>query len=75
MPFRRIGQTELTVPPLGFGAAHLGNLYFAVPEAQAQATLQAAWTAGVRLYDTAPWYGRGLSEHRLGGFQSNGKGF
>ena len=42
MPLRRIGQTTLTVPPLGFGAAHLGNLYFAVPEAQAQATLQAA---------------------------------
>ncbi len=71
MPRRRIGQTLLTVPPFGFGAAHLGNLYFSMPEAQSQATLEAAWTAGVRLYDTAPWYGRGLSEHRLGSFLRN----
>ena len=37
-------------------------------EADSRATLDAAWDAGVRFYDTAPWYGRGLSEHRLGGF-------
>ncbi len=52
----------------GFGAAHLGELYTLVPEAQSQATLDAAWEAGVRFYDTAPWYGRGLAEHRLGAF-------
>jgi D-threo-aldose 1-dehydrogenase len=39
-----------------------------VAEADARATLDAAWQAGIRYYDTAPWYGRGLSEHRLGGF-------
>ena len=65
---RRIGSTSLQLPVFGFGAAHLGELYAKVPEADAQATLAAAWDAGVRYYDTAPWYGRGLSEHRLGGF-------
>jgi D-threo-aldose 1-dehydrogenase len=65
---RRVGRTSLELPVFGFGAAHLGELYGKVDEAQSQATLAAAWDAGVRYYDTAPWYGRGLSEHRLGGF-------
>lgn len=65
---RRIGATSLDLPVFGFGAAHLGELYELVPEARSQATLDAAWDAGVRYYDTAPWYGRGLSEHRLGAF-------
>lgn len=63
---RRIGQTTMSVPTFGYGAAHLGELYSLVTEAQAQATIDAAWNAGVRLFDTAPWYGLGLSEHRLG---------
>ncbi|SFZ86777.1 D-threo-aldose 1-dehydrogenase [Devosia enhydra] len=65
---RRIGKTALDLPVFGFGAAHIGELYGTVDEADARATLDAAWKAGVRYYDTAPWYGRGLSEHRLGGF-------
>ncbi len=65
---RTVGRTALTLPPFGLGTAHLGELYNKVEEAQSQATLQASWDAGVRFYDTAPWYGRGLSEHRLGGF-------
>mgnify|MGYP006267684677 CR=1 FL=1 len=65
---RRIGATTLEVPVFGFGSAHLGELYAKVDEATSRATMDAAWQAGVRLYDTAPWYGRGLSEHRLGGF-------
>jgi D-threo-aldose 1-dehydrogenase len=56
------------LPVFGFGSAHLGELYGKVDEADAHATMNAAWDAGVRYYDTAPWYGRGLSEHRLGGF-------
>jgi D-threo-aldose 1-dehydrogenase len=68
LPLRRIGNTSLRVPVFGFGAAHLGELYTVVPEPQSQATLNAAWDGGVRFYDTAPWYGRGLSEHRLGAF-------
>lgn len=51
---------------LGFGGAPLGNLYRKVAEADAQATLQAAWDAGIRYFDTAPQYGLGLSEQRVG---------
>lgn len=65
---RRVGRTALELPVFGFGSAHLGELYGKVDEADSQATLNAAWNAGVRFYDTAPWYGRGLSEHRVGGF-------
>lgn len=65
---RRVGATALSLPVFGFGGAHLGELYAKVDEAQSRATLDAAWDAGIRFYDTAPWYGRGLSEHRLGGF-------
>ena len=39
-----------------------------VEEHIAQATFEAAWDSGVRYFDTAPWYGRGLAEHRLGAF-------
>lgn len=65
---KKVGSTSLTLPALGFGSAHLGELYAKVDEADSRATLDAAWDAGLRYYDTAPWYGRGLSEHRLGGF-------
>ena len=65
---RKVGATALDLPVFGFGAAHLGELYGLVDEAQSCATMEAAWDAGVRYFDTAPWYGRGLSEHRLGGF-------
>jgi D-threo-aldose 1-dehydrogenase len=65
---RQVGATALRLPRLGLGTAHLGGMYAPVPEPEAQATLQAAWDGGVRYYDTAPWYGRGLSEHRLGAF-------
>ncbi|GAA2792950.1 aldo/keto reductase [Kitasatospora paracochleata] len=50
----------------GFGAATLGNLYTEVADDQAEQAVQAAWHAGVRLFDTAPHYGLGLSERRLG---------
>jgi D-threo-aldose 1-dehydrogenase len=65
---KQVGATGLSLPAFGFGSAHLGELYARVDEAESRATLDAAWDAGVRYYDTAPWYGRGLSEHRLGGF-------
>ena len=51
---------------LGLGTAPLGNLYHAVPDETAAATVDAAWAAGVRLFDTAPHYGLGLAERRLG---------
>src|SRR6266498_4109013 len=53
---------------LGFGAAGIGNHLHAVTDAQATALLEAAWEAGVRHFDTAPHYGLGLSERRLGAF-------
>ena len=65
---RQLGGTQLSLPPLGFGAAHLGGMYSRVPGDLARATLQAAWDGGVRYFDTAPFYGLGLSEHRVGDF-------
>lgn len=53
---------------LGFGAAGIGNLYKAMDDDVAAATLAAAWDAGLRYFDTAPHYGLGLSERRLGAF-------
>ena len=53
---------------LGFGGAPLGNLYRPLTEKEARATLDAAWAAGSRYYDTAPLYGLGLSETRFNGF-------
>lgn len=58
------GGTRLT--ELGFGAAQLGNLYRETTELEAFAAVEAAWGAGVRYFDTAPHYGLGLSERRLG---------
>jgi D-threo-aldose 1-dehydrogenase len=57
-------------PPVGFGlgGVPLGNEFAIVTEAAAQATLEAAWDAGVRYFDTSPWYGLGLSERRFGAF-------
>jgi D-threo-aldose 1-dehydrogenase len=52
--------------PLGLGCAALGNLYREVTDGQARETFEAAWNAGVRLYDVAPHYGLGVAEQRLG---------
>lgn len=65
---RQVGTTSLSVPSFGFGAAHLGGMFGRVPGEVAQATLAAAWDNGIRYFDTAPYYGRGLSEHRVGSF-------
>lgn len=51
---------------LGFGTAPLGNMFRAIAEDEARATVEAAWNHGVRYFDTAPFYGSGLSEIRLG---------
>lgn len=52
--------------PLGFGGAPLGNMFREVSDEQASQTLESAWQAGIRLFDTAPFYGAGLSEMRFG---------
>lgn len=51
---------------LGFGTAPLGNMFRAIPEDEALATVEAAWQDGIRFFDTAPFYGAGLAEMRLG---------
>ncbi|MGV2099745.1 MULTISPECIES: aldo/keto reductase [unclassified Rhizobium] len=51
---------------LGFGAAPLGNMFRDIPEAEAQATVDAAWNDGIRYFDNAPFYGAGLAEIRMG---------
>ncbi|QUH01909.1 aldo/keto reductase [Saccharopolyspora erythraea] len=51
---------------LGFGTAPLGNMFRSIPDEEAAATVEAAWDKGVRYFDTAPFYGAGLSEIRLG---------
>jgi D-threo-aldose 1-dehydrogenase len=57
---------RLALGRLGYGAAAVGNLYRAVDDEAARQLLDAAWDAGIRYYDTAPHYGLGLSERRLG---------
>lgn len=54
-------------PRLGLGCSGLGNTFHDWTETQAAATFTAAWDCGIRYFDTAPWYGHGLSEIRLGG--------
>lgn len=51
---------------LGFGAAPLGNMFRAIPEEEALATVEAAWNDGIRFFDNAPFYGAGLAEIRMG---------
>ena len=51
---------------LGLGGTGLGDMYHATSDAAAHATVDAAWDAGIRYFDTAPHYGAGLSEHRFG---------
>ena len=65
---RFLGKTGVSVTPLGLGAAQLGELYVRVSDGQAWRTLKTAHDSGVTYFDSAPWYGRGLSEHRVGHF-------
>lgn len=64
MARRKIAGIESSV--LGFGAAPIGNLYTAVTDAEAASAVDCAWERGIRYFDTAPYYGYGLSEQRLG---------
>ncbi|MGI5447587.1 aldo/keto reductase [Streptomyces sp. CA-243310] len=61
-----LGHSAVRVTELAFGAAGIGNLFTAVSDADAEQAVHAAWEAGVRFFDTAPHYGLGLSERRLG---------
>ncbi|MEA5126440.1 aldo/keto reductase [Xanthomonas floridensis] len=66
VPRQQIGSTGVQLSSLGFGAAPIGNLYAEVAEEAALAAVAAAIDAGIRHFDTAPYYGYGLSEARLG---------
>ena len=66
LPRREIRRTGLQLTTLGFGAAPIAGLYRAVDQKTARATIDAAWEGGIRYFDTAPHYGLGLSERRLG---------
>ncbi|MFG3043010.1 aldo/keto reductase [Streptomyces sp. NPDC048330] len=63
-----LGRTAAWTTPLAFGAAGIGNLYRPVTDEDAHHTLATAWDRGIRSFDTAPHYGLGLSERRLGAF-------
>ena len=63
---RLIGKTSAPVTQMGMGGTAYANMYSAVSEQTAGETIQAAYRAGIRYFDTAPLYGRGLSETRLG---------
>lgn len=66
MKSRSLGRTGVTVTEIGFGAGPLGGFYGPVGADQAAATVHAAWQGGIRYFDTAPLYGSGQSELRLG---------
>ena len=63
---RPLGRTQLLAPRLGFGAGTLGDPFEVISEHQAELTLEAAYAADVTYFDTAPWYGNGKSEQRVG---------
>ncbi|MCS3731243.1 aldo/keto reductase [Bradyrhizobium betae] len=65
---KRAQLGTLDVTSIGLGSAPLGGLFTPVSDADAEATIERAWTAGIRFYDTAPLYGFGLAERRLGAF-------
>ncbi|MFJ8187852.1 aldo/keto reductase [Streptomyces sp. NPDC096105] len=62
----RLGNRAVRISTLAFGAAGIGNLFTPVTDEEAARAVDAAWEAGVRYFDTAPHYGLGLSERRLG---------
>lgn len=63
---RSLGRSPVHVTELSFGGAAIGNLFTEVSEEDARAAVDAAWAGGIRTFDTAPHYGLGLSERRLG---------
>ncbi|MCL1077941.1 aldo/keto reductase [Parashewanella spongiae] len=63
-----VAKKQLKLPTLGFGGAPLGNLYRPIADQDARALLETAWNSNFRHFDTAPHYGQGLSERRIGDF-------
>nr|WP_294514021.1 aldo/keto reductase [uncultured Rhodopila sp.] len=63
---RQIGRTRLQVTTLGLGTATMGGSRIKISQTEGHALVSAAWEAGVRYFDTAPFYGAGAAEHRTG---------
>ncbi len=72
---RMLGTTGLQLTELGFGGAAIGGLYAPVGREAAMAAMQTAWDQGMRYFDTAPFYGFGLSERRIGDFLRDKSGY
>ena len=66
LPKRRVGKTKLEVTTLGLGGAPMGGFRATIPEAEAVALTDAGYEAGIRYFDTSPYYGYGRSELRMG---------
>jgi D-threo-aldose 1-dehydrogenase len=66
LPSRRLGRSPVCFTELSFGGAAIANLFTEVSDEDARAAVDAAWDGGIRAFDTAPHYGLGLSERRLG---------
>lgn len=66
MKRNQVASTSVSLTTLGFGGAPVGNLFRSITDDEAEGAISAAWDAGVRYFDTAPHYGLGLSERRLG---------
>ncbi|MGE4610784.1 MAG: aldo/keto reductase [Paracoccaceae bacterium] len=71
MQMRHVGKSGLKVTEISFGGASIGNLYRKISDEDAREVLNYAWSRGIRFFDTAPRYGRGLAEARLGQFLRN----
>lgn len=65
---RKLGETDTSVSRISFGCAGIANLYVKVSDEAAQEVLSLAWDRGIRYFDAAPHYGRGLAEARIGEF-------
>lgn len=72
---RDLGRSGVQVTELAFGAAGIAGLFTSVSDEQAYAALETAWDAGIRYFDTAPHYGLGLSERRLGAMLRGRSGY
>ena len=66
LPTNQLGNTQLIISQLGFGCAAIGNLYQATTDEDAYDAIHSSIKAGINYFDTAPLYGLGLSERRLG---------
>lgn len=72
---RALGETGLHLTELSFGAGAIGNLYRVVSPAEAYDVMDTSWRSGIRYFDTAPFYGHGLSERRVGDFLREREGW